>query len=74
MKTIRFTDRGQFYGCSEPGEQSGEYVRADVAGDLLDAAEAALERIDFWGGAAGTLRAAVARAKGEDDTTTEDAR
>jgi hypothetical protein len=40
MKTIRFTASerlGGAYGCSEPGEQSGEYVKAEVARDLHDA-------------------------------------
>jgi hypothetical protein len=31
MKTITFTDRGAFYGCSEPGNNAGDYVRASEA-------------------------------------------
>lgn len=37
MQTIRFTDRGPFYGCNTSGDQAGEYVRADVARELLAA-------------------------------------
>lgn len=46
MKTITFYtrngsyDRPGGYGCSEPGNNSGEYVRADVARGLLEACEA----------------------------------
>ena len=37
METIMFTDRGAFYGCNKPGNQAGEYVKADIARDLLEA-------------------------------------
>jgi hypothetical protein len=37
MKTIQFTNRPDGYGCSEPGNNAGEYVRADVARGILEA-------------------------------------
>jgi hypothetical protein len=37
MKTITFTNRPEGYGCSEPGNNAGEYVRAEVAKELLRA-------------------------------------
>lgn len=36
MKTIHFTNHPHgAYGCSEPGDNAGEYVRADVAGAAM---------------------------------------
>lgn len=37
MKTITFIypHHSGAYGCSEPGDNAGEYVRADVARELL---------------------------------------
>ena len=37
MKTITFMQFSFGYGCSEPGNNDGQYVRADVAQDLLEA-------------------------------------
>lgn len=42
MKTIQFTAYPDGYRCSEPGEQSGEYVKAEVAKELIGALEIAL--------------------------------
>lgn len=42
MKTVRFTYKTEpapGYYCSEPNDQSGEYVKADVVRELLEAAE-----------------------------------
>jgi hypothetical protein len=43
MKTVTFTypHHTGGYGCSEPNDQSGEYVRADVARELLAACKSA---------------------------------
>ena len=66
MKTIKFNCRGNDapaygcskpYGCSEPGDNTGEYVSAEVANDLHEALKNALalleensEQIDSeWG-------------------------
>jgi hypothetical protein len=72
MKTIRFTSRPTGYGCSEPGEQAGEYVRAEVARDLLAACHAALKYIDSddatlesRDNAAATVQAAITKATTE---------
>lgn len=43
MKTIKFTNRPYDYGCSKSGDNSGEYVRADVARELVAACKAWLE-------------------------------
>lgn len=38
MRTVRFAQRTDLsYGCSEPGDQSGEYVKANVVGEMLAA-------------------------------------
>lgn len=45
MKTITFTcpnPRHDGYGCSEPGDHSGKYVRAEVARELLEACKSAV--------------------------------
>jgi hypothetical protein len=41
MKTIRFDhfDQSGLYGCSEPGDQSGEYVKADAVRGLVSVIE-----------------------------------
>lgn len=36
MKTIRFTACSDGYRCSEPGDQSGEYVKREDVQSLLD--------------------------------------
>jgi hypothetical protein len=45
VKTIRFTYPHPTggYGCSEPGDNSGEYVPAAVAGELVAALTEALD-------------------------------
>lgn len=50
MKIVKFTARpdGYGYGCSEPNDQSGEYVKAEIARDLLEACEAAREALNLW--------------------------
>lgn len=49
MKTIRFKSSpmyGGAYGCSEPGDQSGEFVPAEVARRLAEAVDGLLEIAD----------------------------
>lgn len=49
MRTISFTYRSDRtpsgYYCSEPGDQGGEYVPAEVASELLALCEEALEQL-----------------------------
>lgn len=40
METVRFTTRPDGYGCNKPGDNSGEYVSAEIARDLLAVVEA----------------------------------
>ncbi len=42
MRTVRFTYYPDGYKCSEPGEQDGEYVKAEVAAELLEACKMVL--------------------------------
>lgn len=48
MKQITFTSRSSGYGCSEPGDNSGQYVRADLAKELLAALEAARKELEAY--------------------------
>lgn len=67
MKTIQFTPHHTgAYGCSEPGENYGEYVRADVTRDLLAALKVAREAIDYrvTSEALAQIDAAIAKAEG----------
>jgi hypothetical protein len=47
MKTIHFTNRENgYYACTEPGDNSGEYVRADVARELQVIALEVLQHLE----------------------------
>ena len=49
MKTVKFRHHFfDMYICEERGDQSGEYVRAEVAQAKIDAIEKALETIEKW--------------------------
>lgn len=74
METFRFrfepNTRGG-YVCNKPGYQDGEYVKADVAAELLAACKAALSLLQNIGTgkwaktpAGDALRAAIAKATG----------
>jgi hypothetical protein len=48
MKKIRFGCRGRHapaYGCSEPGDNTGEYYRAAEVDERIERAEAVLAKI-----------------------------
>lgn len=51
LKTVTFTPRGQFYGCSAPGDMSGEYVPEDVAQELVAALVQANAQMELAGDA-----------------------
>lgn len=63
LKTIRFShtagDSVSGYRCSEPNDQSGEYVRADV-GEALLAVVKELARVKRAGVSVNLMEAAIA--------------
>lgn len=51
MKTVKFTYSPETgYRCDTPHDQSGEYVRAEVARELLEACKSALDLSDHADG------------------------
>ena len=76
MKTIRFSypHHTGGYGCNTPGDNSGLYVPAAVAQQLLDACQAIAALSEGQGRAnmlevAGQARAAIAAAEAEEAAT-----
>ena len=80
MKTIKFNCRGNnapAYGCNKPGDNTGEYVSAEVANDLYEALSGYVQMMAVGGGndpeaikkaireADNAARAALAKARGE---------
>lgn len=45
MKTIKFTAYPDGYRCSEPNDQSGDYVKAEIASSLMTQRDSLLEAL-----------------------------
>ena len=78
MEIIKFDCHGHnapAYSCNKPGDNSGEYVRADYAKAKIDAMLTVLEEVDecaaYWSeydvplGLHERIKAAIAKARGE---------